>query len=84
MVGVRNDRARARARDLLETIYPMPDDGESRRLRRLAIDYVEESEQRETANNGRVVEADELVALDGVARDFFTRALLRAVSHRVR
>jgi hypothetical protein len=23
-------------------------------------------------------------ALDGIARDFFTRALLRAVSHRVR
>jgi hypothetical protein len=86
MVGIRNDRARARARDLLETIYPMPDDGESRRLRRLAIDYIEEAEQLEAANSGRIIESDELVAaaLDGIARDFFTRALLRAVSHRVR
>jgi hypothetical protein len=86
MVGIRNDRARARARDLLATIYPMPDDGESRRLRRLAIDYIEEAEQREAANSGGVIESDELVAtaLDGIARDFFTRALLRAVSHRIR
>jgi hypothetical protein len=86
MVGVRHDRARARARDLLETVYPMPDDGESRRLRRLAIDYIEEAERLETASSGRVIESDELVAaaLDGVARDFFTRALLRAVSDRVR
>jgi hypothetical protein len=83
MVGIRNDRARARARDLLATVYPVPDDGESRRLRQLAIDYIEEAEQRETAS-GRMIETDELVAavLDGIARDFFTRALLRAVSHK--
>jgi hypothetical protein len=86
MVGIRNDRARARARDLLATVYPMPDDGESRRLRRLAIDYIEEAEQLEAANSGRVIESDELVAaaLDGIARDFFTRALLRAVSDKIR
>jgi hypothetical protein len=86
MVGIRNDRARARARDLLATVYPMPDDGESRRLRRLAIDYIEEAEQLEVANSGRVIESDELVAaaLDGIARDFFTRALLRAVSDKIR
>jgi hypothetical protein len=86
MVGIRNDRARARARDLLATVYPMPDDGESRRLRQLAIDYIAEAEQLEAATSGRVIESDELVAaaLDSVARDFFTRALLRAVSEKVR
>jgi hypothetical protein len=86
MVGMRSDRARARARDLLATIYPIPDDVESRRLRRLVIDYIQEAEQLEAANSGRVIESDELIAaaLDGVARDFFTRALLRAVSHKIR
>ncbi len=86
MVGIRNDRARAHARDLLATISPMPDAGDSRRLRRLAIDCIEEAEHLEAAIIGRVIESDELVAaaLDGIARDFFTRALLRAVSHRVR
>jgi hypothetical protein len=86
MVGVRNDRARARARDLLATVYPVPDDAESRRLRQLAIDYIQEAGRLETADSGRVIESDELVAaaLDGIARDFFTRALLRAVSVKVR
>jgi hypothetical protein len=86
MVGIRNDRARARARDLLATVYPIPDDAESRRLRQLAIDYIREAGRLEAANSGRVIESDELVAaaLDSVARDFFTRALLRAVSDKVR
>jgi hypothetical protein len=86
MVGSRNDRARARARDLLATVYPIPDDGESRRLRQLAIDYIQEAERLEAASTGRIIESDELVAaaLDGVARDFFTRALLRAVSEKIR
>jgi hypothetical protein len=86
MVGIRNDRARARARDLLATVYPIPDDGESRRLRQLAIDYIQEAERLEAASTGRIIESDELVAaaLDGVARDFFTRALLRAVSEKIR
>jgi hypothetical protein len=86
MVGIRNDRARARARDLLATVYPIPDDGESRRLRQLAIDYIQQAERLEAASSGRIIESDELVAaaLDGVARDFFTRALLRAVSEKIR
>jgi hypothetical protein len=86
MVGIRNDRARARARDLLATVYPIPDDAESRRLRQLAIDYIQEAGRLETANSGRAIESDELVAaaLDSVARDFFTRALLRAVSDKIR
>ena len=32
MVGMRSDRARARARNLLATIYPLPDDPELHRL----------------------------------------------------
>ena len=85
MVGMRNDRARARARDLLAT-YPIPDDVELRRLRELAIDYVQEAERIEAERRGRAAETDELIsaALDAVARDYFARALLRAVSHKKR
>jgi len=81
MVGMRSDRARGRARDLLATLYPVPDDVEFRRLRELAIDYIREAERLETANRGRGVESDELIsaALDAVARDYFARALARAV-----
>jgi len=83
---MRNDRARARARNLLATVYPVPDDVEFRRLRELAIDYIREAERLEAENRGREVESDEMVsaALDAVARDYFSRALLRAMSHRKR
>jgi hypothetical protein len=86
MAGMRSDRARARARDLLATVYPIPDDAEFRRLRELAMDYIQEAERLEAENRGRMLESDELIstALDAVARDFFARALLRAVSHKAR
>jgi hypothetical protein len=86
MVGMRSDRASARARDLLATAYPVPGDAEFRRLRELAIDYIREAERLEAANKGRAVESDEMIsaALDAVARDYFSRALLRAVSRRTR
>ena len=86
MASMRNDRARARARNLLATVYPVPDDVEFRRLRELAIDYIREAERLEPENRGREVESDEMVsaALDAVARDYFSRALLRAMSHRKR
>ena len=86
MASMRNDRARARARNLLATVYPVPDDVELRRLRELAIDYIREAERLEAENRGREVESDEMVsaALDAVARDYFSRALLRAMSHRKR
>ena len=86
MVGMRSDRARVRARDLLATVYPVPDDAEFRRLRELAIDYIREAERLEAANKGRAVESDEMIsaALDAVARDYFSRALLRAVSRKTR
>jgi hypothetical protein len=86
MVGMRSDRARARARDLLATVYPVPEDVEFCRLRELALDYVREAERLEIENRGRAAEPDELIsaALDTVARDYFARALLRAVSDRKR
>jgi hypothetical protein len=86
MAGIKSERARDRARDLLTTVYPAPDDVEFRRLRQLAIDYVQEARRLEAAKRGRAVESDELVsaALDAVARDYFQRAVLRAVSRRVR
>ena len=82
MPGTRSDRARARARDLLATLYPIPDDAEFHRLRELAVDYIQEAERLEAERKGRVVESDEMIsaALDAVARDYFARALLRAVS----
>jgi hypothetical protein len=84
MPGMRSDRARARARDLLAAAYPIPEDAEFRRLRELALDYIQEADRLEAANRGRVVESDELIsaALDAVARDYFSRAVLRAVSSR--
>ncbi len=86
MAGIKSERARDRARDLLATVYPVPDDVEFRRLRELAIDYIQEAERLEADKKGRAVESDELIsaALDAVARDYFKRALLRAVSRRVR
>jgi AcrR family transcriptional regulator len=84
MVGMRSDRARARARNLLATVYPAADDVEFRRLRELAIDYIQEAERVEAANRGREVKSDELIsaALDAVARDYFSCALARARSQR--
>jgi hypothetical protein len=86
MVGMRSDRARTRARDLLATTYPIPDDVEFRRLRELAVEYIEEAERLEAERSGRVTESDEVIsaALDAVARDYFTRALLRTVTRRKR
>jgi len=82
MPGMRSDRARARARELLATLYPVPDDDEFHRLRELAVDYIQEAERLEAERKGRVLESDEMIsaALDAVARDYFARALLRAVS----
>lgn len=86
MAGMRSDRARARARNLLATIYPLPDDPELHRLRELAVDYIREAERLEAEHSGRVAESDELIsaALDAVARDYFVRALDRARSQRNR
>jgi hypothetical protein len=86
MAGIRSDRARARARDLLATVYPIPDDVELRRVRELAVNYIQEADRIEAENRGRAAEPDELIsaALDAVARDYFSRALLRAISRQTR
>ena len=86
MPGLRSERARDHARDLLAKVYPIPEDAEVRRLRQLAIDYIQEAERLEAENRGCVAESEELIsaALDAVARDYFKRALLRAVSRRIR
>jgi len=86
MAGIKSERARDRARDLLATVYPVPDDVELRSLRELTFGYLQEAERLEAEKRGRAVESDELIsaALDAVARDYFKRAVLRAVSRRGR
>jgi len=86
MVGMRSDRARARARHLLATVYPIPDDAEYSRLRELAIDYIREAERIDAANRSDAAEPDELIsaALDTVTRDFFARTLARATQQKKR
>jgi hypothetical protein len=78
---MRSDRARARARDLLDTVYPVPET-EFQRLRELSAEYIQEAERIEAANKGRAPGSDELIsaALDAVARDYFARSLARAKS----
>ena len=80
MVGMRSDRSRARARNLLATIYPVPDDPELYRLRQLAVDCIREAERLEAEHSGHAVESDELIsaALDAVARDYFVRTVSSA------
>ncbi len=82
MVGVRSDRARARARDLLASVYPAPTDAELYRLRELAVEYIREAERLEKEQKGCVTESDELIsaALDNVARNYFARALAHSRS----
>jgi hypothetical protein len=82
MVSMRSDRASDRARNLLATIYPLPDDAEFHRLRELAVDYIQEAERLDAERKGRLAESDELIsaALDAVARDYFARAVTRAKS----
>ena len=50
---MRSDRARARASNLLATIYPLPDDAELHRLRDLALDFIREAERLEAGLGGR-------------------------------
>lgn len=71
-----SDRARARARHLLAQLAPLPDDSEVQRLRELSMDYIREAERLE---QDRVItrEPSEQVSavLDGIAREFFARAV---------
>jgi hypothetical protein len=84
MGGLRRDRARERARDLLATYFPAPDEADDLPLRELATDYFQIAERREAEARGHAVESDELIsaAFDAVATDFFKRSMLRAVSRK--
>jgi hypothetical protein len=86
MVGMRSDRARERARNLLATVYPIPDDAEYYRLRELAVEYIREAERLERDLKGRATEPDELIsaALDDVARGYFARVLADTLRKRAR
>jgi hypothetical protein len=86
MVGMRSDRVRARARDLLDTAYPVPENAEAQRLRELANNYIQEAERIEAETKGHVAKSEELIsaALDSVARDYFARAVARASLRRRR
>jgi hypothetical protein len=86
MAGLRSERARDRARDLLATVYPVPDDMELQRLRELAVFFIEEAKRLEAEKRGRAIEPDEMItaALDAIARDYFARALERAMSNNER
>jgi hypothetical protein len=86
MAPIRSERGREGGRDSLTTVYPVPDDFEFRRLRELAIDDAQEAERLEAGNCGHLAKSGELIsaALDAVARDYFKRAVLRAMSRRVR
>src|SRR5436190_447236 len=44
MYGSRSEHARARARQLLAQIAPLPDDLDIQRLRELSVDYIREAE----------------------------------------
>ena len=62
MAGMRSDHARARARDLLATVYPLPEDEEFGRLREFAVDYIREADRLEAERQGRAAESDELIS----------------------
>ena len=66
MAAMRSERARARARNLLATVYPIPDDAEFRGLRELAIDYIREAErvEEETRRTGSLAAAIQALRKD--------------------
>jgi hypothetical protein len=84
MSGLKRDRARERARDLLATYFPAPDGADALPLRALVTDYFQTAERQEAEARGHAVESDELIsaAFDALARDFFKRSMLRAVSRK--
>jgi len=76
MDGSRNERARARAQDLLAQIAPLPDDSELQRLRELSMNYIREAERLEQKRVTALEPGEQIsAALDAIARDFFARAL---------
>jgi hypothetical protein len=71
-----SDHARSRAMELLAIADPVADDEGSRRLRSLAVRYLEFAEHLDTEEQGRALDSSEKISaeLDDVAREFFDRA----------
>jgi hypothetical protein len=75
----RNERARARARDLLAQIAPLPDDVELQRLHELSVDYINEAEKTDGNGAADLKPSEQIsAALDEIARDYFARAINRS------
>ena len=71
-----SDHARSRAMELLAIADPVADDEASRRLRALAVRYLEFAERLDTEEKGRVQNSEEKISaeLDAVAQEFFDHA----------
>ena len=83
MAELRSDHARARAMDLLAMADPLANDEESRRLRELAIRYLEVAQQLEAEEDGGAEPSETIsAALDAVARDYFSHMLRRTTSNQ--
>lgn len=79
MDGSRNERARARARQLLAQIAPLPDDLEVQRLRELSVNYISEADRVEQEGATTLEPSEKIsAALDAIARDYFARAIDRS------
>jgi hypothetical protein len=68
--------------DLLAMADPVADDEESRRMRELAMKYLEVAERLAADERDRAAEPGEMISatLDAVAREYFSRTTRRAVS----
>jgi hypothetical protein len=77
MASFTSDHARSRAMELLAIADPVADDEESRRLRALAVRYLEVAARLDSEEHGRASDSSERISaeLDAVAREFFDRAL---------
>jgi hypothetical protein len=62
--------------ELLAIANPVADDEPSRRLRALAVRYLEFAERLDTEEKGRALDSEEKISaeLDAVAREFFDHA----------
>lgn len=76
MADFTSNHARSRAMELLAIADPLADDQGSRRLRALAVRYLEFAERLDTEEQGRALDSSEKISaeLDAVAREFFDRA----------
>ena len=75
MADFTSDHARSRAMELLAIVDPVADDEGSRRLRALAVRYLEFAERLDAEEQGRALDSSEKISaeLDDVAREFLDR-----------